>query len=205
MHPPLRIGLVAHDAKKAELIAWAQRWEDWLARHSLVGTGTSADDIEQACPSLRVEHLRSGPDGGDMQLGAWIVDGGIDALVFLLDPASAHAHEADFRALIRVALIAGIPVALSEASAEHLAIGMSLPAPAVAEPEFREIYSSSNGDHWRLGIVRGRMFVRHQPNAASGGTTTDTDVEQFLSSGTGPEHQALRRMIEQRRRGTEAP
>src|SRR4028119_290444 len=65
----LRIALVAHDAKKEALVGWAKRWEAWLAGHVLLGTGSSAGGVERACPSLRVERLRSGPEGGDMQAG----------------------------------------------------------------------------------------------------------------------------------------
>jgi methylglyoxal synthase len=110
----LRIALVAHDAKKDALVGWAKRWEAWLAGHALLGTGSSAGEVER---------LRSGPEGGDMQVGARIVEGAVDALVFPPDPL--NPHEADFRALIRVALLADIPFALSPASADHLARGMS--------------------------------------------------------------------------------
>ncbi len=91
----LRIALVAHDAKKDALVGWAKRWEAWLAGHALLGTGSSAGEVERACPSLRVERLRSGPEGGDMQVGARIVEGAVDALVFLPDPMNPHPHEAD--------------------------------------------------------------------------------------------------------------
>ena len=121
----LRIALVAHDAKKDALVGWAKRWEAWLAGHALLGTGSSAGEVERACPSLRVERLKSGPEGGDMQVGARIVQGAVDALVFLPDPMNPHPHEADFQALIRVALMTDIPFALSPASADHLARGMA--------------------------------------------------------------------------------
>ena len=62
----LRIALVAHDAKKDALVGWAKRWEARLAGHALLGTGSSDGEVERACPSLRVERLRSGPEGGDM-------------------------------------------------------------------------------------------------------------------------------------------
>ncbi|MBR0669241.1 methylglyoxal synthase [Roseomonas hellenica] len=197
-----RIALIAHDAKKATLTAWARRWEGWLAHQYLVGTGSSAEEVGKACPSLRIERLRSGPEGGDMQVGARIVDGEIDALVFLPDPANAHPHEADFRALIRIALIADIPIALSAASAEHLAIGMSQALPTTSEPVLQDIYVSSNGDRWRLGTAAHRRFVRHEPNQASGGSVTDTDLDHFLgNAGPGPEHVALRRILEVRSDG----
>ena len=120
----LRIALIAHDTKKDALVTWAKRWEYWLAGHALLGTGSSAEEVERACPSLQVERLRSGPEGGDMQVGARIVEGAVDALVFLPDPMNPHPHEADFQALIRVALLVDIPFALSPTSADHLARGM---------------------------------------------------------------------------------
>ena len=118
----LRVALVAHDAKKDALVARARRWEGWLAGHGLPGTAP-AEEVERACPSLRVARLRSGPERGDMQVGARIVEGAVDALVFLPDPMNPHPREADFRALIRVAPLADIPFALSPASADHLAAG----------------------------------------------------------------------------------
>jgi methylglyoxal synthase len=121
----LRIALIAHDTKKDALVAWAKRWEHWLASHTLLGTGSSAAAVEHACPSLQVERLKSGPEGGDMQVGARIVEGAVDALVFLPDPMNPHPHEADFQALIRVALMVDIPFALSATSADHLARGMA--------------------------------------------------------------------------------
>ena len=121
----LRIALIAHDTKKDALVTWAKRWEHWLAGHTLLGTGSSAAAVERACPSLQVERLKSGPEGGDMQVGARIVEGAVDALVFLPDPMNPHPHEADFQALIRVALLVDIPFALSATSADHLARGMA--------------------------------------------------------------------------------
>ena len=112
--------------RRTPWVAWAQRWEGWLAGHALLGTGSSAEEVEWACPSLRgVQRLRSGPEGGDMQVGARIVEGAVDALVSLPDPMNPHPQEANFRALIRVALLADIPFAPSPASADHLARGMS--------------------------------------------------------------------------------
>lgn len=117
----LRIGLVAHDARKGALLDWARHWAGRLAGHALCGTGTSAGELMQACPQLRVEELLSGPKGGDLQIGARIATGELDALVFFPDPEAPHAHESDVRALIRIALLADIPIALNRASADHMA------------------------------------------------------------------------------------
>lgn len=120
----LQIALVAHDQKKDALLAWARQWEAALARHALIGTGSTATALEEACPSLRVEALLSGPEGGDMQVGARIVEGHVDVLIFFPDPMNAHPHEADFQALIRVALLKDVLLALSPRSADFLARGI---------------------------------------------------------------------------------
>ena len=120
----LQIALVAHDKKKDALFGWARQWEGALARHSLIGTGSTAKSLEEACPSLRVEALLSGPEGGDMQIGARIVEGHVDVLIFFPDPMNAHPHEADFQALIRVALMKDVLFALSPRSADFLARGL---------------------------------------------------------------------------------
>jgi methylglyoxal synthase len=122
--PLLKIALVAHDQKKEALIEWARQWEGALARHILIGTGSTAKLLEQTCSSLRVEALLSGPEGGDMQVGARIVEGQVDVLIFFPDPMNAHPHEADFQALIRVALMKDILFALSPLSADFLARGL---------------------------------------------------------------------------------
>ncbi|MGK7869442.1 methylglyoxal synthase [Falsiroseomonas sp. E2-1-a20] len=122
----LRIALVAHDAKKEALISWARAWREALSGHHLCGTGTSAGEVMEACPELRVEELLSGPKGGDLQVGARIAARELDALVFFPDPESPHPHEADVQALVRISLLADIPLALNRASADHLAEAMFL-------------------------------------------------------------------------------
>lgn len=93
----LKIALVAHDQKKDAMLDWARKWEASLARHTLIGTGSSASLIEQTCPSLRVQALLSGPEGGDMQIGARIVEGQIDVLIFFPDPMNAHPTKQIFK------------------------------------------------------------------------------------------------------------
>ena len=134
MPQQLHVALVAHGAKKDALVAWAKQWEHWLTRHTLLGTGSTAEAVERACPSLRVERLKSGPEGGDMQVGAKIVEGAVDVLIFLPDPMNPHPHEADFQALIRVALLADIPFALSATGAQHLAHGMAAAEDGLTHP-----------------------------------------------------------------------
>ena len=99
-----RIGLVAHDDKKDELVAWALRNRDVLSRHELWGTGTSGGRVTEGT-GLSVTRLLSGPLGGDAQLGAMIAEGRLDVLVFLQDPLTAMPHDVDIKSLSRLATL----------------------------------------------------------------------------------------------------
>lgn len=117
---PIRIALIAHDAKKAEMCDWVAAHEAKLARCKLVATGTTGLHLSQRCPSLTIERLLSGPLGGDQQIGARIVEGKIDALIFFIDPLSAHPHDVDVKALVRVAVLSNILFALNRTTADAL-------------------------------------------------------------------------------------
>ncbi|MEO0495877.1 MAG: methylglyoxal synthase [Pseudomonadota bacterium] len=117
-HPS--IALVAHDAKKDELVQFAARHQAELARFDLVATGTTGGRIAQAVPQLNINRLKSGPLGGDQQIGALIAEGEIEALIFLVDPMSPMPHDVDVKALMRLALVYNIPMALNLATAELL-------------------------------------------------------------------------------------
>lgn len=112
-----RIGLVAHDDKKDEMVAWAQANRDRLAAHELWGTGTTGGRVAQGT-GLRVALLKSGPLGGDAQLGAMIAEGRLDALFFFQDPLTALPHDVDVKALTRLATLYNIPFAPNRASAD---------------------------------------------------------------------------------------
>lgn len=114
-----RIALVAHDGKKDEMLAWANRWRDELSRHQLLGTGTTARRISKEL-GLEVEGLMSGPLGGDQQIGARIAEGNLDLLVFLWDPFAPMPHDPDVKALLRLAALWNIPIASNAASADFL-------------------------------------------------------------------------------------
>ena len=114
----LRLALVAHDAKKAEMTDWAARHVDFLARCDLVATGTTGARIAERCPQLAPTRLKSGPLGGDQQIGARICEGLVDALIFFVDPLSPHPHDVDVKALMRVALVYDVPLALSASAAD---------------------------------------------------------------------------------------
>jgi methylglyoxal synthase len=112
-----RIGLVAHDDKKDELVAWALNNRERLARHELWGTGTTGGRVIDGT-GLAVTRLLSGPLGGDAQLGAMIAEGRLDALIFFQDPLTALPHDVDVKALTRLATLYNIPFAVNHATAD---------------------------------------------------------------------------------------
>lgn len=116
---PQRIALVAHDDKKQELVDWAGAHRHLLSQHKLYATGTTGQLLERTL-GLMVTKLRSGPLGGDQQVGAMIADGRLDLLVFFWDPLTAHPHDADVRALLRIAVLWDVPMACNRASADLL-------------------------------------------------------------------------------------
>ena len=111
------IALIAHDGKKAILADWAERHRHLLAAHALVCTGTTGSVIAGRCPEFDVNAVKSGPLGGDLQIGSMIADGKIDVLIFFTDPLSPHPHDVDVKALARLATVYDIPVACSPATA----------------------------------------------------------------------------------------
>lgn len=113
------IALIAHDHKKDDLIAWAQKNDHVLSRHFLCGTGTTAKMIT-AATGLPVKAYKSGPLGGDQQIGAQIADGMINLLIFFWDPLEAQPHDPDVKALLRIAVVYDIPVAMNQASADFM-------------------------------------------------------------------------------------
>ena len=110
------IALVAHDEKKDALVAWAKAHEADLAPHRLFATGTTGGRLQNET-GLSVTPLKSGPLGGDAQLGAMIAEEDLDALVFFIDPLSAMPHDVDVKSLIRLAILYDTLLAVNEATA----------------------------------------------------------------------------------------
>lgn len=125
----IRIGLVAHDNRKKDLLEWV----DWnwkiLAGHELICTGTTGKLIEELLmrklkkdeeKKIKLKKLKSGPLGGDQQLGAMIAEGKIDMLVFLWDPMMPQPHEVDVKALLRITVLYNLPTACNRSSADYM-------------------------------------------------------------------------------------
>ncbi len=120
------IGLVAHDARKNDMVEWISYNAFTLAKHNLVATGTTGqlvqDVFDALCPEAnkKVRRLNSGPLGGDQQMGAMIVDDKIDILIFFTDPMSMQPHDVDIKALLRISSIENIVVATTRSSADFV-------------------------------------------------------------------------------------
>ena len=113
------IALIAHDSKKHEIIEWCDANKEILKKHFLCGTGTTARMITEAT-GLPVKGYNSGPLGGDQQIGAKIVEGKIDFVVFFSDPLAAQPHDPDVKALLRIAQVYDIPIANNKATADFM-------------------------------------------------------------------------------------
>ena len=112
----MKIALIAHDKKKSEIIELAKNYKDILAEHELYATGTTGTMI-MGETKLDIHRLKSGPLGGDQQIGAMLADGELDLIIFLRDPLTAQPHEPDVSALLRLCDVQKIPLATNEISA----------------------------------------------------------------------------------------
>ena len=114
-----RMALIPHDNMKKEIIDWCQKNREILSRHFLCGTGTTARMIADRT-GLPVYGYNSGPLGGDQQVGAQIVEGKIDLVIFFSDPLTAQPHDPDVKALLRIAQVYDIPIANNKATADFM-------------------------------------------------------------------------------------
>ena len=116
----LTLALVAHDQKKADMAEWVARNHAVLRRHRIVSTATTGRIVGETCPDVPVQTVKSGPWGGDQQIGALIAEGKVDALIFFPDPLTPMPHDVDVKALLRLALVYDIPCACNPATADLL-------------------------------------------------------------------------------------
>ncbi len=123
------IAMIAHDHRKQDLIEWVE-W-NWkiLQNHNLVCTGTTGKVVEEAliqnmqsesAKNLKITKLKSGPLGGDQQMGALIAEGKIDIIIFLWDPMHAQPHDVDVKALLRIAVLYNVPTACNRSTADFM-------------------------------------------------------------------------------------
>lgn len=115
----MRVALIAHDHKKDELVKWAEDNKEKLSRCELYGTSTTGTLVEKALKQP-VTKLKSGPFGGDQQIGAMIAEGRIDLLVFFWDPLRPLPHDQDIKALLRIAVLWNIPTASNRTTADFI-------------------------------------------------------------------------------------
>lgn len=119
LEPIKDIALIAHDNKKKDLIEWCRQHYEILKKHRLCGTGTTSRMITDQA-GLQVKGYNSGPLGGDQQIGAKIVEGRIDLVIFFSDPLTAQPHDPDVKALLRIAEVYDIPIANTRATADFI-------------------------------------------------------------------------------------
>lgn len=115
----MNIALIAHDKKKKDIVKLAQKYKETLAKHNLYATGTTGQRIAEAT-GLNIHRFKSGPLGGDQQIGAFISERKIDLVIFIRDPLTAQPHEPDISALLRLCDVYEVPLATNVGSAEPL-------------------------------------------------------------------------------------
>ena len=157
-----KIALVAHDNKKKELLEWAKFNCKLLSEHSLYATGSTGQLLKSRL-GLNVTHLESGPLGGDQQIGSRISEGQIDFVIFFSDPLEPQPHDADVKALLRIALVWNIPVACNRASADFI----------ISSPLMSTVYERKVPDYSKyrarpvVGGVEGDEFASLDDMAAA--------------------------------------
>ena len=113
----MKIALIAHDKKKDSMINLAIKYKDTLSQHELYATGTTGT-LVMGETGLKIKRMKSGPLGGDQQIGSMVAEGKLDLIVFLRDPLTSQPHEPDVTALLRLCDVQSIPLATNVKSAE---------------------------------------------------------------------------------------
>jgi len=141
-----RIALVAHDNRKTDLIEWVEwNWEI-LHNHHIICTGTTGKLVEEALLKkvnenkkgvINIRKLKSGPLGGDQQLGALIAEGLVDIIIFFWDPMQPQPHDVDVKALLRITVLYNVPTACNRSTADFM----------ISSPLFNETYKPKTKDY----------------------------------------------------------
>ncbi len=155
MLPDKKIALVAHDRKKKDLVEWAKFNRDLLAHHKVYATGTTGEFLEKEL-GFPIEKLQSGPLGGDQQIGAKIVEGEVDFLIFFWDPLEPQPHDPDVKALLRMAVVWNVPIACDRSSADFM-----ISSPLMDSPYERIV---PDYDVYRHRLIPG---IEPEPGAAA--------------------------------------
>lgn len=142
IQPDKNIALIAHDNKKKDLVEWARFNRDLLAHHKVFATGTTGAMLEKEL-GFKITQFKSGPLGGDMQIGAEIAKGRIDFLIFFWDPLEPMPHDPDVKALLRLAVVWNIPVAMNRATADFMI------SSTLMDGIYERIVPDYDGDHKR--------------------------------------------------------
>ena len=145
-----RIALVAHDNMKKEMLEWVLFNKDILSRHELFATGSTGKILLQAL-GRPVNCFKSGPLGGDQQIGAKIAEGGIDMAIFFWDPLEPQPHDVDVKALLRIAAVYNIPIACNRASADFI----------ISSHLMNEVYDRIVVDYESAQSTRNAMFAEN--------------------------------------------
>ncbi len=144
---PLNIGLVAHDAMKEAMAFWVDKNKNHLKEHKLYATGTTYKVLHANHLDLDITALKSGPLGGDQQLGAMISEGRLDSLVFFQDPMTAQPHDVDVKALVRMSTLYDVVLACNPATADLV----------ITNPDFFRVAArdrAAQEDLWKSYITR---------------------------------------------------
>ncbi|WP_293892829.1 methylglyoxal synthase [Flavobacterium sp.] len=120
----MEIAIIAHDAKKADMVQFINKNKHLLEKEhiNLIATGTTGSKVEAV--GIKVKKMLSGPEGGDAQIAARVAEGKTKMVLFFKDPNSSHAHEPDINMLIRICDVHNVPLATNEATAQLLLLGL---------------------------------------------------------------------------------
>lgn len=147
-----RIALVAHDGKKQDLVEWAKYNRNTLVSHDICATGTTGALLEDDL-GLHITKLQSGPLGGDQQIGAMIVEGKVDFLIFFWDPLEPQPHDPDVKALLRMAVVWNVPIACDRSTADFM-----ISSPLMHGPYDRLV--PDYDDYLKRNVVGGKKAVK---------------------------------------------